>query len=244
MLLDFFKKKLTRKKNDFQFEPLRVTWKELPGYAEPSLEELKFEAVNFERIVKKHLTKKGCEISSGARLSECIEMLKGFPFHPEYVDVWNKRIEEFHELRKLRNRIVHSKYSGLPEVKELYHRFRDANRMLRPLEFCSGDMTRFEDSELTEDAINLKIDGNSYLLSWDDVNNLLCELETDYRGKVNFTKGRMVVAKIHDYEYKDITYYIEGYNSFTIDHDEAATLSDFLSSAMGYADEIRSKRIG
>lgn len=226
------------------------SWKELPGYSEPSIEDLNFEVFNFERSVKNFLSYEGQPTNK--KLFHLIEDMRGFPPTPEFQAEWDLRVEQMQELRKLRNKLVHHKLEELHEVideiqhldfdksnkfNEIYSHFRTFNRILIPLKICSGDMSRFDCKKVENGTFFITIDNDVYSLNLDDINNLHSELEVDYRGKVNFSRGKMVVGKVQDFSYESVTYFIEGFPPFSLDYDEIAVFSEFLSSIVGaYSD--------
>ncbi len=211
------------------------SWRELPGFTEPSVEDLKVEAIKFESSVRMYLENKGSSLNKRASLKKMIELLPDYPFHPDYPEVWTENIEEYDTLRDCRNKIIHHRdCETLPPVKELYNRFKIANKALMPWKFCSSSDSRFsfqrwnDNNELEFYIYNIK-----FKLRVEDISNLQRQLDPHSRGKVNFEKGLMIVAKYHDYFYENLTVYIDGYPSFDLNVDETMVLSESLSSLLG-----------
>ncbi|EHH1051698.1 hypothetical protein J7I00_004435 [Vibrio parahaemolyticus] len=211
-------------------------WKELPGFGEPSVEDLKVEAIKFERSLKEYLIRHDVNVNNknNKKLIELMEEYPIFSETPAIAAKWSDKIEEFDELREIRNRIVH--YRNLEELnlKSAYLRFRNANEILSEFSVVNATDERFSLFKWNEnDELMFKIDQQLFTLDTDDLSNLLCQLESHPRGKVNFIRGKMVVAKFHDFYYENITFYVEGYQAFTLSIDETAVLWDILSSYLG-----------
>jgi len=66
-----------------------------------------------------------------------------------------------------------------------------------------------------------------------DIDNLSVQLHPASRGAVYYKKGKQVAVKITDYDYVNLTVFIEGCPSFQITEDEAAVLDDLILSAKG-----------
>lgn len=251
MFSNLFKKEKSGTSDQFEKESNSKSWSELPGYSAPSIEDLNFEVFNFERSVKRFLEHKSQPTNK--KLVDLIDDMKGFPPNPSLQAGWDIRIKQMQELRNLRNKFIHHELDKLHKViddiqylgfdksnrfMEMYNHFRDFNRMLIPLKLCSGDMSRFELGDCSNGIFSISVDDQEFQLTLDDISNLQCELGVDYRGKVNFTKGKLVVGKVQSFSYDSVTYFIEGYKPFTLTFDEMSVLSDFLDSVVGYHSEV------
>jgi hypothetical protein len=218
-----------------EIKDLYTSWKQLPGYGEPSVEELKVVAINFERYLKGYLLRHGVNVRNKSN-KVLIELLVQYPFypeHPELNDKWLSWVSEFEELRDYRNRVIHHRdLDTMPSVKELFERFKAANSVLREFSIVSDVDDRFEIHTWNDGLLQLKVDQQLLHLSVSDLSNLLCELETHSRGKVNFVKGKMVVTKFHDFKYEKLTVYIEDCDPFTLTIDEVMVFSDSLNSVL------------
>ncbi|MDM5142344.1 hypothetical protein OB959_21515 [Aeromonas bestiarum] len=230
----FNKSKKKESKRDEIYLSLK-SWRELPGFSEPSIEDLKVEAINFERTVRMYLEKKGHSLNRRSSLNEMIGLLPNYPFHPDCLKVWTERIKEYNALRNYRNKLIHHRdCETLPSVKELYDRFKKANETLRTWRFCNSSDSRFSFRGWNDNKeLDFSIDNIKFNLKVEDISNLMLQLDLHSRGKVNFEKGLMVVAKYHDYFYENLTVYIDGYPRFDLNADETMALSESLSSFLG-----------
>lgn len=230
----FKKREYKNEKKDEIFRNLS-SWKELPGFSEPSVEDLKIEAIKFERSIKQYLNYKGKEVNKRSNLNNLVKLLPNYPYHPDYAENWNQRVEEFDILRDYRNRLIHHRdCDTLPPVKELYYKFKEANRILTPMGIVNGSGGRFRSRKWNKKGeLELFIDDLQFNLEVTDIRNLLFQLNPHSRGKVNFEEGLMVVAKYHDYFYDVLTVYIEGYPSFELADNEIMILDDYLDSLLG-----------
>ncbi len=226
------------KKNESKRDEIYLSqrsWKELPGFTEPSVEDLKVEAIKFEQSVRMYLENKGRSLNRRASLNEMIGLLPDYPFHADYPEAWAGHIDEFDFLRDCRNKLIHHRdCETLPPVKELYNRFKKANQTLMPWKICGSSDRRFSFRRWNaNDELEFSIDNIEFKLKVEDISNLTLQLDLHSRGKVNFEKGLMIVAKYHDYFYENLTVYIDGYPSFDLNVDETMILSESLSSLLG-----------
>lgn len=211
---------------------------ELPGYGQPSIEDLKLEVVLFEKRVKDYSTDQGISLqksnSDKKSLFDLINELKNInPLRD--LDAENKKwfshIEELHELRNFRNKIIHIDHAGLPSVSELYDRYTAANQLLLPLRLNGGcTEAKFKPIKWHGETLEIAINEHSYNLSCSDMENLSVQLHPASRGAVYYKHGKQVVVKIIDYEYERLTVFIEDCPSFQITEDEAAILDDLILS--------------
>ncbi|MFJ5282865.1 hypothetical protein ACIP66_03285 [Pseudomonas sp. NPDC088429] len=222
---------LRRKKNLNTL--IERNFKELPGYGVPSVDDLRFEAIEFEKSIVSYVHRK-----SGAAPQKPLgyivqKMLGDYPLLPEIPEYWPEFVEEAKKLKDFRNNVIHSDFIGLPPLEELYEKFKRANEVLRPFGICSANRDRFTDIRWRGDTLLLKIDEHRYELEVDDIKNLMMELHPASRGEVHFLKGKLVVSKVLDYHYERITYFIESYDQFELSLEESVVLEDLLSSLLG-----------
>lgn len=211
---------------------LSSSYRDLPGYSHPSVDDLRFQVLQFERSVKDYIVRATGSLPNKP-LHGLIDELANHPLYPEHPDHWRDFVEEARQLKGFRNNIVHSDFEGLPAVEELFSRFQKANEALITFRLISANPERFRPKAWRGDVLELFIDGNKYLLSLADIKNLLAELHPSSRGKVNFTHGKLVAGKVLDYRYEKITFFIEGLPEFVLSIDEAAVLEDLLISLVG-----------
>ncbi|MHA3736472.1 hypothetical protein ACXR0M_12440 [Pseudomonas sp. Eth.TT006] len=210
-----------------------INYKELPGYGVPSVDDLRFEAIEFEKSIINYVHRK-----SGAAPQKPLgyivqKMLGDYPLLPEIPEHWSAFVEEAKKLKDLRNNVVHSDFVGLPPLEALYKKFKKANEVLRPFRICSAGGDRFTDIRWRGDTLLLKIDEHRYELEVDDIKNLMIKLHPASRGQVHFLKGKLVVSKVLDYHYEKITYFIESYDPFELDLEESMVLEDLLGCLLG-----------
>ncbi|KPY62102.1 hypothetical protein [Pseudomonas syringae] len=205
-------------------------YKDLPGSQGPSVDDVRFEAIEFEKAVKGYIERHTGEWPKDVGLGKLIRNeLHKYPMHPELPDLWPKFLQEAKELKALRNKIVHSDPSGLPTLSDLYERFHRANTLLRPFGFVgSTSRDKFCEMEWKGDHLHFKINDACYALNGPDTNNLLSELDPSSRGKVHFKKGKLVSSKMLDYGYERCTYYIEECEPFELVEEESMALQDLL----------------
>ena len=205
-------------------------YQDLPGSQGPSVDDVRFEATAFEKAVKGYIERHTGEWPKNVELGKLIRNeLPKYPIHPELPGLWSKFLEEAKDLKAWRNQIVHSDTSGLPELPDLYERFRRANALLRPFGFVgSTARDKFSAMEWKGDHLHFKIEDAWYALNGPDINNLLSELDPSSRGKVHFKKGKLVSSKMLDYGYERYTYYIEECEPFELAEEESMALQDLL----------------
>jgi len=210
------------------------SFKDMPGFSTPSLEDLRVEVLNFEKHIKDYIRSNSGNLTSTNLHNLIHNELPKLPLYPKYKDIWLNFVEEAKALKEYRNIIVHSDFSKeIPPVSVLFDRFNKANDMLRPFRICSGEREKFKPISWIGNSLKIQIDENIYLLSPADINNLQLELSPSSRGKVHFTKGKVVQSKILDYRYEKVTYFIEGFIQFELTHDESMVLSDMLDCLVG-----------
>ncbi|MDH6028020.1 hypothetical protein [Vibrio splendidus] len=231
----WFKKNKPKKIKKDEITLNLTSWKELPGFAEPCIEDLKVEAIKFERTIRLYLEGKGKSLGKRVGLNEMMKILPNYPFHPEHTESWSESLKEYDNLRVCRNQLIHHRdCETLPPVKELYYRFKEANRLLRPWKICDPSSKRFgHRSWNANNELEFFIDDVQFNLRVEDISNITLQLDQHSRGKVNFEEGLMVVAKYHDYFYENLTVYVEGYPSFDLNIDETMMLSEYLGSLLG-----------
>lgn len=214
---------------------LETTSRDKPGFAHPTMDDLRFEALEFDRLVFDYVrTRKQDPIHEQAKLANLVrvELIK-YPPPPPLDQFWPAFVEQAATLVKYRNMIAHSEFGELPPLIEVYELFKTVNQTLTPFRMCSGNRKRFKPVAWHGIKLELLIDGNRYMLTPADLSNLQSELHPSSRGKVNFTKGKIVVAKSLNYDNSKLTYFIEDYPPFELNEDDAMTLDDMLSSVIG-----------
>ncbi|MBD8188967.1 hypothetical protein IFU20_22585 [Pseudomonas viridiflava] len=168
-------------------------YQDLPGSQGPSVDDVRFEAIEFEKTVKGYIELHTGEWPKDVGLGNLIRNeLHKYPMHPELPDFWPKFLLEAKALKAFRNKIVHSDPSGLPALSELYESFHRANTLLRPFGFVgSTSRDKFSAMEWKGDHLHFKINDACYALTGPDINDLLSELAPSSRGKVYFKKGKL-----------------------------------------------------
>lgn len=212
---------------------MEQTYRELPGYAVPTVDDVRFQVLEFEKLLKNYIETKAGPLPNLPLGKLINEVLPAYPRYPKFEEHWSAFVEEAKALKNFRNKIVHSDFADLPEVSELHKRFKKANQTLLPFKICSGDDSRFEPIRWRGDTLEIKIDQEVYALDLADINNLLIELDPSSRGRVHFKKGRLVASKVMDYFYEKITYFIDDHPPFELSHDEAMVLEDLIGSLVG-----------
>lgn len=209
-------------------------YKDLPGGSGPSVDDVRFEALEFEKMVKTYLESRTGEWPNEPLEKLVSKRLSRFPMHPELPELWPNFVKEAKALKDLRNQIVHSDCANLPALPELHDRFRKANSLLRPLRIIgSSARDRFSAMEWRGDHLHFKIDAAPLALSEIDIHNFLSELHPSSRGGVHFLKGRLVRSRMLDYRYERHTYFIEGYEPFELTEEESMALQDLLMCCLG-----------
>lgn len=240
-MINFIKHIFTKKSSnkDESLNTDERSYVELPGYGYPSVEDLKLEVVLFEKRVKDYAISLKIELapsdSKNINLNTVINKLKhSNPYADidEKNELWDSFIEELHALRKYRNKIIHIDHSDIPSVEELYCRYKNANNRLLPFRLNEGYKNAvFEPIRWIDKTLEISINGTIYHLDYSDIDNLCIQLHPVHRGAVFYKFGKQVVAKITDYDYNNLTIFIEGYPSFKVTEDEAALLEDLILSA-------------
>ncbi len=222
---------LLRKSDRKRF--MERTYKDMPGYSIKSVDDLRFQVLEFEKLVKNYIENKNGVLPNGTLHHLIHNVLPDLPLYPDFEDHWTTFIDEAKILKKYRNSIIHSDFEGLPEVSELCDRFEKANETLLPFKICTADSRRFKPISWVGDVLEIKIDDNLYKLEPEDITNLTIELHPASRGRVHFIKGKIVEGKVLDYSYEKVTYFIEGFPEFELTHDESMVLEDLLLSLVG-----------
>ena len=211
---------------------------DLPGYEQPSIEDLKLAVVLFEKRVKDYANYQGISLKkrNGDKKSlfELINELKNInplrSFDSEN-HKWFSHIDELHELRNFRNKIIHIDYTGLPDVAELYDRYSAANQLLLPFRLNGGcTKASFKPIKWHGETLEIVINEHKYNLDYSDIENLSVQLHPASRGAVYCKHGKQVVVKTVDYEHEQLCVFIEDCPSFQLTEDEAAILDDLLLS--------------
>lgn len=211
---------------------LEKTYREIPGYSIRSVDELRFQVVEFEKLIKNYIKRKS-GILPDKNLHQLIEdELKNYPLHPEIEGFWDNFIEKALRLKYIRNDILHSDTDNLPSVSKLYDQFKEVNEVLKPFRLYDGNISRFSSFQWVDNLLEIRIDNDLYKLELADINNLLLELDPSSRGRVHFIKGKIVASKILDHSYEKVTYYIEEYPSFELSHDDSMALGDLLNNLL------------
>lgn len=210
------------------------THKNSPGYSFPSVDDLRFQVLQFEKLIKNYIESKGGRQSSKNLHNLIKDELPKYPLYPQFYGHWPKFLAEVKVLKEYRNNIVHTDFKKqIPPVKELYDRFKQVNETLLPFRICSARSDKFQPVAWHGNKLEILVNDNRYLLSPADLNNLMIELHPTSRGKFHFVKGRVVEGKVLDYSYEKVTYFIEDFPEFELTHDESMTLEDILSSLIG-----------
>lgn len=208
------------------------TYREIPGYSVRSVDELRFQVVEFEKLIKNYIKSKS-GVLPDKKLHQLIEdELKNHPLHPEIEGFWDNFIEKAMRLKNIRNNILHSDTDNLPSVSKLYDQFKEVNEVLIPFRLYDGNISRFNSFKWIDSLLEIKIDNNLYKLALADIKNLLLELDPSSRGRVHFIKGKIVASKVLDHSYEKVTYYIEEYPPFELSHDDSMALEDLLNNLL------------
>lgn len=227
MMLKRFLQKRYRKKFSER------TYRDMPGYSVRSVDDLRFQVLEFEKLVKNYIESKTGVLPKGTLHHLIEKILPNYPLYPKFESHWPAFIDEAKILKEFRNNIIHSDFDGLPPVSELFDRFNKANETLLPFKICSASRERFKPIRWVGDVLEIKIDENLYKLEPEDITNLIIELHPACRGHVHFIKGKIVESKVLDYLYEKVTYFIEGFPEFELSHDESMVLEDLLHSLVG-----------
>jgi hypothetical protein len=211
---------------------------ELPGYNQPSIEDLKLEVVLFEKRIKDYAASLGVDLkNSNFKKKSVYVLINELRELNPYLNIdqknqaWNIRIEELHALREYRNNIIHIDHTALPSVEELHSRYKSANNKLIPFRLNQGcTVSNFKPIKWKNDTLEILINENVYNLSYVDIDNLSIQLHPASRGAVYYTSGRQMVIKVTDYDYKYLAVFVEDYPKFQVTEDEAAVLNDLILS--------------
>lgn len=209
------------------------TYKEMPGYSIRSVDDLRFEALRFEKLVKNYIAFKAGHLPERNLNFLINNILPKYPLDPEIQTQWPAFVAEVNVLRVYRNKLVHSEFYDMPEISELCSRFEKCNATLSRFRMGAGYNRRFKPKRWTGDVLEIEIDETLYELQPEDVQNLLIELHPASRGKVHFIKGRIVTSKVLDYYYEKVTYFIEDFPQFELSEDESMSLEHLLNLVIG-----------
>ena len=209
------------------------TYRDKPGFSVQSVDDLRFQVLEFEKLVKNYIKVKAGALPEGSLHHLIHNVLPNYPAYPEFEDHWPAFIDEAKALKEYRNAIIHSDFDGLPEVSYLFKKFKNANEILLPFKICSADRSRFKPICWSGNALEIKIDDYLYKLELEDIINLTIELHPSSRGRAHFVKGKIVESKVLDYLYQKVTYFIEGFPEFELNYDESMVLEDLLLSLIG-----------
>ncbi|KPG92050.1 hypothetical protein AEQ67_28285 [Pseudomonas sp. RIT-PI-q] len=223
--------RLRRKKNVNTLSG--INYKELPGYGVASVDDLRFEAIEFEKSIARYIHRKSGVVPRESLGHIIQKILPNYPMFPEMPEHWPNFLDEAKKLKMLRNNVIHSDFVDIPPLAEVYKRFKKANETLRPFRVCSAGLSRFTYIQWRDDTLLLKIDESRYELKVDDIKNLMMELHPASRGDVYFLRGKLIVSKVLDYHYEKITYFIENHDPFELDIEESMALEGMLGSLLG-----------
>lgn len=208
-------------------------FQDIPGSYKPTIDELRAEAINFDKYVKFYI-----ERATGKKTTDSLgklirNVLADYPQHPEFPEFWDSFVEEAKELKDYRNSIIHADVRDLPSLPELHQRFKKANEILRPFTVCSARRDRFTQFRWKMSLLNFKIDEQTFRLSERDLENLLAELHPSSRGRVYFKAGKQIHSAMLDVANVSRTYFIEGCEPFKLNDEEAMVLDDLLICFLG-----------
>ncbi|AKK01093.1 hypothetical protein [Pseudomonas citrulli] len=206
---------------------------DISGSFEPTLDDLRAEAIDFERQVKAHIGRESGKMPTGPLGQLIRDMLPKYPKYPQIPGFWDGFVVEAAALKELRNNIAHSDVQGLPPLPEIYGRFKKANDVLRPFTVCSVPRDRFTQFFWVKSLLHFKIDEQVFRLSERDIENLLVELHPSSRGKVRFKAGKQIHSAMLDIKNESRTYFVEDCAPFNLDDQEAMALDDLLISYLG-----------
>ncbi|WJN52520.1 hypothetical protein [Pseudomonas asiatica] len=208
-------------------------FQDIPGSHEPSIHDLRAEAIEFDKNVKGYIARMTGTVPEETPGKLVRNTLKNYPMHPEYPEFWDRFVKEAIVLKGYRNSIIHADVGGLPPLPELHRRFKEANNILRPFTVCSASRDRFTQFRWKWNRLNLKIDQQAFKLSKQDVENLLVELHPSSRGRVYFKAGKKVYTAMLDTANTSRRYFIEGSEPFNLSDQEAMALGDLLLCFLG-----------
>lgn len=201
---------------------------DIPGSFEPTLHDLRAEAIDFERLVSDYIARASGKVPSGHLGQVIHDLLPRYDKHPQIPGFWDDFIKEAKELNVLRNNIAHFDVKGLAPLPEIYQRFKRANNVLRPFIVCSARRDRFTQFGWKKRLLHFRIDDQAFELSERDIENFLAELHPFTRGKIHFTAGKQIHTAMLELTNESFTYFIEGYVPFNLNEQEAMVLDDLL----------------
>ncbi|MGE8327925.1 hypothetical protein [Pseudomonas urmiensis] len=208
-------------------------FQDIPGSFEPTIHELRAEAIEFEKNVKDYIARMAGTAPEESLGKLVRKTLENYPLHPEYPEFWDGFVKEAIKLKGYRNSVIHADVDGLPPLPELHRRFKEANNILRPFTVCSASRERFTQFRWKWNRLNLKIDQQAFKMSKQDAENLLIELHPSSRGRVYFKSGKKVHTAMLDTANTSRSFFIEGYEPFNLSDQEAMALSDLLLCFLG-----------
>jgi hypothetical protein len=209
------------------------SYQEIPSSHAPSADDVRAEAIDFEKQVKDYIARQSGKVPTGQLVQLIHDVLPRYPKHPNIISFWDRFLIEAKELKELRNSIVHSDIANLPSLPELYQRFKDANTILNPFEVCSVPRERFTQFAWVKDRLQFHIDDLPFSLTEQDVENFLIELHPAMRGTAHFSAGKKIHSRMLKTSNESRTYYVEGSEPFKLNDHEAMALEDLLMCFLG-----------
>ena len=206
---------------------------DLPGYGLVTYEDLVVACVSLEKAIKQYYEANVGKVSNQAKLNKLIDAIDDYP--PSGVDDanWKNMLQEIHEARKVRNKIIHVSLENSKQASELIALFNRARTLL-----C-----QFTLLNPTYDRIKVQVKGEIFLLSVDsivieldlhDIKNLTLALDSPGKNRVSFIKGKPVASYRTSQDESSFLICIADTEPFHLNSSEIMCLTDLLSSHICY----------